>query len=107
PPTTGGNPPEPVTFCRSPIITKPVSGVIEKGSSPLNEVTVPAAGTLRGGRASTAAGSAPTWSAGGPPGAARAGTGSSVAPQQPPRTFARPLSANSRRYFEVVSGRSS
>ncbi len=82
-----------MTFCRSPIITNPVSGVIEKGSSPLNEVTVPSAGTLRGGRPSTAA--------------AIARTCSSVVPQHPPRTFARPLSANSRRYFEVVSGRSS
>ena len=39
---------EPVTFVRSPIITKPVSGPISNGSSPLQRVRCARAGTRRG-----------------------------------------------------------
>ncbi|GBC87081.1 hypothetical protein HRbin12_01082 [bacterium HR12] len=84
---------EPVTFWRSPIITNPVSGVIRKGSRPARLVTRSGAGGRRGGRPSTA------W--------AICRMCSGVVPQQPPRMFASPASAYSRRYFAVVSGRSS
>ena len=43
---------EPVTFVRSPIITKPVSGPISNGSSPLHRVAGALAGTRRAGIAS-------------------------------------------------------
>ena len=74
---------EPVTFVRSPIITKPVSGPISNGSRPLKRV--PAA--LR--RDGAAAGRATA--------AAIAAMCSGVVPQQPPTTLTRPSSANSRR----------
>jgi hypothetical protein len=41
---------EPVTFVRSPIITKPVSGPISNGSSPLQRVAAGRAGTPRAER---------------------------------------------------------
>ena len=45
-----------MTFVRSPIITKFVSGVIANGSRPLKRVTrTAAAGAARGGTPSTAA----------------------------------------------------
>ena len=84
---------DPVMFVRSPIITNPVSGRMAKGSSPEKLVRRRAAGTRRGGRPSRAV--------------ATRRMCSGVVPQQPPRMFARPASANSLRYFAVVSGCSS
>jgi hypothetical protein len=84
---------EPVTFCRSPIITKPVLSRMRNGSSPENLGTRSGSGICRGGSPSSA--EAIAWMC------------SATVPQHPPRMFARPLSAYSRRNFEVVSGRSS
>ena len=74
---------EPVTFVRSPIITKPVSGPISNGSRPLHRVAGACAGTRRVGIPSTAAA---IWR-----------MCSGVVPQQPPTTFTSPSSANARR----------
>ena len=84
---------EPVTFVRSPIITKPVSGPSSNGSRPLNRVRGRCCGTRRGGRPATAA--------------AIRRVCSGVVPQQPPTTFTKPASANSRRSADVSSGCSS
>ena len=84
---------EPVTFVRSPTMTKFVSSANEKGSRPLNRVIDRCSGTSRGGSPSTAAAMARVWSG--------------VVPQQPPTTLTRPLSANSRSRVLVVSGPSS
>ena len=85
---------EPVMFVRSPTITNPVSGVMRKGSSPANDVNVPAAGGVRGGRPLRPA----SW-------IARMCAG--VVPQQPPTMFTRPAAANSPRSEDVISGVSS
>ena len=78
---------------RSPIITKPVSGPISNGSSPLNR----GAGRLFG----TCLGDSP-WDR-----ATMALVCSGVVPQQPPTRFTRPSRANSCRYLLVSSGSSS
>ena len=85
---------EPVTFVRSPIITKPVSGPISNGSSPLQ----------RGRRAQLRDGSRRR----GP--CTRRGDRrvcSGVEPQQLPAMFRKPASANSRSSELVTSGVSS
>ena len=84
---------EPVTFVRSPTMTKFVSPVKENGSSPLKRVTARCSGTRRVGMPLTAA--------------AIAFVCSGVVPQQPPTTLTSPLSANSRSSELVVSGPSS
>ena len=84
---------EPVTFVRSPTMTKFASSKIEKGSRPLKRVTPGRSGTSRGARPRTASAIARVWSG--------------VVPQQPPTRFTRPLSANSLRSELVVSGPSS
>ena len=81
-------------FVRSPTITKPVSGVIRKGSSPLKDVTVsPGAGTWRGARSRTVSAIIRMWSG--------------VVPQHPPTMLTRPSRANDPRSELVVSGVSS
>ena len=87
---------EPVTLVRSPTTTKPVSAPTTNGSSPLNRGSPSSgdrSGTSRGGRSRTRS--------------AMARTCSGVVPQQPPRTLARPASANSPRMRLVISGISS
>src|SRR6266511_5120416 len=73
---------EPVTFVRSPIITKPVSGPISNGSSPLKR----GAGRLSG----TCRGDSPLVTS------TMALTCSGVVPQQPPTMLRSPSRANSR-----------
>ena len=84
---------EPVTFVRSPTMTKFVSPVKANGSSPLKRVTARCSGMRRGGMPLRADAIARVWSG--------------VVPQQPPTTFTSPLSANSRSRELVVSGPSS
>ena len=84
---------EPVTFVRSPIITKPVSGPISNGSRPLNRVLRFPPGTCLGARPLDTS--------------AMARTCSGVVPQQPPTTFTSPSRANSPRKRLVSSARSS
>ncbi len=84
---------EPVTFVRSPTITKFVSGVIANGSSPEKTGSARRSGTRRGGTPSTAA--------------AIARTCSGVVPQHPPTTLTSPARANSPRKRLVSAGCSS
>ncbi len=91
--TSRRNRAEPVMFVRSPIITKFVSSVIAKGSSPLNRVTETGSGRTRGCTSSTAAAIARTWSG--------------VVPQQPPTMLTRPSRANSPSIRLVSCGCSS
>ncbi len=84
---------EPVTFVRSPIITKFVSSVIVNGSRPLKRVRGGGDGIRRGATPSTAALIARTWSG--------------VVPQQPPTMFTSPARANSPRNRLVSAGCSS
>ena len=84
---------DPVTFVRSPTMTKFVSPVKAKGSRPLKRVTARCPGTWRVGTPRSAE--------------AIARVCSGVVPQQPPTTLTRPLSANSRSRELVVSGPSS
>ena len=74
---------EPVTFVRSPIITKPVSGPISNGSSPENRGASCLPGTCLGDSPSVMASMALTCSG--------------VVPQQPPTRFTSPSRANSPR----------
>ncbi len=81
-------------FCRSPIITKPVSGVIRNGSSPLRCGSGSAsAGTARGARSRTEAAIASMWAG--------------VVPQHPPTMFRSPSCANAVSSSHVISGVSS
>ena len=84
---------EPVTFVRSPISTKPVSGPISNGSSPLQWARCAGSGGTRGASPRTAA--------------AIAAVCSGVEPQQLPATFRSPACANSRSSVLVTSGVSS
>ncbi len=84
---------EPVTFVRSPIITKPVSGPSSKVSSPLNLGRSLFGASVRGARPCTAS--------------AIARVCSGVEPQHEPATLTNPSCANSRRSDEVTSGVSS
>ena len=74
---------DPVTFVRSPIITKFVSSVITKGSRPLKRLLARPVGSRRGGTPSIAFLIARMWSG--------------VVPQQPPTMFTSPSRANSAR----------
>ena len=85
---------EPVTFVRSPIRTKPVSGPISNVSNPDNRLCVES--TLAGVR-----GANPRTAS------AIAFVCSGVEPQHEPATFRKPSWANSRRSFDVTSGVSS
>ena len=84
---------EPVTFVRSPAMTKPVSGPTTNGSSPANRGRVERSGTRRGRSPSTAR--------------AICAVCSGVVPQQPPTRFTSPSSANPRRKRLVSPGCSS
>ena len=86
---------EPVTFVRSPIIRKLLSGRTVSRSSPLSSVTggASAAGSRRGGTPATASATARMWSG--------------VVPQHPPSRFTKPLVANSRSSAAVSAGCSS
>ena len=86
---------EPVTFVRSPISTKPVSGPISNVSRPLERWIVCRVGTnwVRGSSPRTAS--------------AIACVCSGVEPQQEPAMFRKPSWANSRSSVEVTSGVSS
>ena len=84
---------EPVTFVRSPIMTKPVSSPISNGSRPLKRGRRGGSGIARGGSSRTAA----TISA----------VCSGVVPQQPPTTLTKPSRAKSPRSVLVSAGCSS
>ena len=78
---------------RSPIITKPVSGPISNGSSPLKRGRRGGSGIVRGARPCTAA--------------AIFAVCSGVVPQQPPTRLTKPSAANSPRSALVSPGCSS
>jgi hypothetical protein len=84
---------EPVTFVRSPIMTKPVSGVIVNGSMPLKRGRRCLSGTSLGGCPRTASTIETTCSG--------------VVPQQPPTRLTSPSAANSPRKRAVSCGCSS
>ena len=85
---------EPVTFVRSPISTKPVSGPISNGSSPLQRGRRARLGERRAARGRATA-------------AAIARVCSGVEPQQLPAMLRKPDAANSPRSALVTSGVSS
>ncbi len=84
---------EPVTFVRSPIMTKPVSGPISNGSRPLKRGRSGRFGTCLGTVPETAVAISATWSG--------------VVPQQPPTMLTNPSSAKERNSPAVSCGRSS
>ena len=84
---------DPVTFVRSPTITKPVSASTVNGSRPAKRGSGEWAGTSLGGSPATAS--------------AIAAMCSGVVPQQPPTPLTRPLCANSRSSAVVSAGVSS
>ena len=84
---------EPVTFVRSPIIRKLLSGRSVSGSKPLSRVSGSGRGRTRGRALATA------------PAIARMCAG--VVPQQPPTRFSQPLWAKSPRAAAMLSGVSS
>ncbi len=85
---------EPVTFVRSPTLTKALpGGGMTSGSRPDRRVTPRGSGIWRGGRPATAAAIAATWSG--------------VEPQQLPATFSRPCWAHSPSASAISSGVSS
>ncbi len=84
----------PVTFWRSPMVTKPVSLRIANGSKPLNVGTRSSKlGTVRGGSSRTDSRIAAVCSG--------------VVPQHPPTMFTSPACANSASSELVTSGVSS
>ena len=72
---------EPVTFVRSPTFTKRISSVMVKGSRPESRSRLSISGIGRGLFCAAAAEIAEIWSG--------------VVPQQPPKIFTKPNSANS------------
>ena len=68
---------EPVTFVRSPIMMKLLSGRSVSGSRPLKRVSGSMRGRVRGGLSATASAIARMWAG--------------VVPQQPPTMFSQPL----------------
>ena len=81
---------DPVTFVRSPTLTRLVSGRITRGSRPANRGCGSGAGGTRGATPATAA--------------ANAATCSGVVPQQPPSTLTQPSSTNSRSTATISDG---
>ena len=81
---------EPVTLVRSPTLTKGISLVSVKGSSPESRISGAMSGTTRGGMSRTAS--------------AIARMCSGVEPQQPPTTFSSPSSAKPRSCAAIASG---
>ncbi len=83
---------EPVTFVRSPTLTKALpGGGMTTGSSPDSRVAGGTAGIARGASPATAAAIAATWAG--------------VVPQQPPATLSSPCSAHSRIAAAICLGR--
>ena len=82
-----------MTLVRSPMLTKRMSEVSTKGSSPDSRSLGSIVGAARGAMSLMASLMAAMWSG--------------VVPQQPPKMFTRPLSANSLTSPAMYSGLSS